>query len=420
MSRLLLDDIKASGAGSELRNAIIQTTDFMIHLSNNISTDIYSQRQRYWEALSAAVTTNLDHGNITCEFGYISEDEDDILSDQELLDIALVGAACARDTDLIQSLLGKGADIDTQNENFGNPLYISVAQHIEESVVLLLENRAMILAHEESLRTALHEAAIQGAGNLLRMLIRQEDADLNCRDYDGRTPLSFAAEEGYLDIVQVLADHDSTELDDKDAGGRTPLNYAVLSGHTEVVRFLLSSPDINPEIRDNESNTPIIHAAELGHRDVVECLANCDAVVADRRGDNGRTALSYAAEAGREAVVDYLLKRGDVVADKADYARRTPLSYAAKKGHAAIVKLLLDRDDVEPINLDYNSGWTPLVHAIYNCHDETVELLLNRDTTFIPEMLNPPWPVLARTSEGIRNRLITEYEKITGRVWGEG
>jgi len=226
--------------------------------------------------------------------------------------------------------------------------------------------------------TGLHGAASLGIAEVVAALLAMQEWDINAVDTNGRTALSWAALGGHGDVVEILLQQNDVNPDAADTGyRRTPLWWAAKGGHEEVLMLILGREDINRSPANTEyGRAPLGWGARGGHEGVVKLLLereDIDPNTADTFSE--RTPLSWAAENGHEGVVKLLLGRRDTNPNTTDTIYdRTPLSWAAESGHEGVVKLLLERDDVN-LNIPDSTEKTPIELAVSWGHAGVVELL---------------------------------------------
>ena len=235
---------------------------------------------------------------------------------------------------------------------------------------------------DESGRTPLLWAAMNGHETVVRLLIERDDVDVNAEDSDGKTPLLWAANNRHEAVVRLLIERDDVDVNAKDNKyGQTLLSWAAENGHEAVVRLLIERDDVDVNAKDNQyGQTPLSWAAKNGHEAVVRLLIERDDVDVNAKDNKcGLIPLLWAAKNGHEAVVRLLIERGvDVNAKDNEYGL-TPLSFAAMNGHEAVVRLLIERDDVDVNAKDNKDGQKPLSWAAKNGHEAVVRLLIERD-----------------------------------------
>lgn len=90
-------------------------------------------------------------------------------------------------------------------------------------------------------------------GNLEKL--KSESFDPNSKDDQGLAPLHWAADRGDLDIVRYLVDEKKANVDCLDNEGQTPLHYAAACGYPTIVEYLIKA-GANSKITDNDNNTP--------------------------------------------------------------------------------------------------------------------------------------------------------------------
>ena len=121
-------------------------------------------------------------------------------------------------------------------------------------------------------RTPLHEAAINGHGEIVKHLI-QMGADPNKLSKWRELPMTMAAEEGHENVVRVFLDQ-GVDPDKADGYGLTALQRAAAEGHTNVVRMLLQA-GAEVDKSDYITRDTALHcAAESGFDDVFKLLVD--------------------------------------------------------------------------------------------------------------------------------------------------
>jgi len=136
-------------------------------------------------------------------------------------------AARKGDTQVIQKLVAKGADVN---------------------------GRDMLNM------TPLHWAAWWGRTEAVRVLLAH-GANPNSWVKESGTPLHFAATHGREETAQLLIEA-GANINATDEYGTTPLTSAIISGSVEIVELLLSN-GANVYTRDKKGKTPLDHAKEM-------------------------------------------------------------------------------------------------------------------------------------------------------------
>jgi hypothetical protein len=251
-------------------------------------------------------------------------------------DTALVFAARFGYSSIAQSLLDKGASVNTKGKNGESPLVW---------------------------------ASRKGHTEVVKILVAR-GADLKDRD----NPMQLAVSDGHVTTVKVLLDAGADVESVRRITlivppyrltvGNSVLLNASQKGHSEIVKLLLSKgadanaiswPSDNNPITD-WGKTALMMAAEAGHTTVVRALLAANADVNQQRwyqdkrqsrtylirqGD-GRTALMYAAVKGNTEIIEDLLRSGARI-NTADIGGDTALQLAREEGHKTVVQLLKKR-----------------------------------------------------------------------------
>ena len=147
-----------------------------------------------------------------------------------------------------------------------------------------------------------------------RLLLEEDSVDQNSMD-EGREALLQAASNGHEAVVKLLLANDQVDVNAKDsADGQTPLWRAVGGGHEAVVKLLLANDRVDVNAIDSWlKETPLEWAVENGHEAIVKLLLANDQVDVNHTSSlYGPTPLFRAVENGHEAIVKLQIGRAHV------------------------------------------------------------------------------------------------------------
>jgi ankyrin repeat protein len=220
-------------------------------------------------------------------------------------------AAEQDDTELVKSLLQKGANVNEPDSLGWSPLHFAAYKGNKQTAEVLLNNGAIVNAKANNDVSPLHLAAEQGRTALAELLLGK-GADVNARQVQGWTPLGLAAQNGHLETVKLLLDK-GADVNSKSKSGLTPLHTAVSKGFREVIELLLSK------------------GAEV-----------------NSKSNNGRTPLHTAAYQNQQEAAKLLLSAGADPSVK-DIEGKTPIDFATKFGNVTMAKLLAKTTESHPV-----------------------------------------------------------------------
>lgn len=285
----------------------------------------------------------------------------------------LMWAAQQGNTDLVEHLIQKGADVTIQNDQGRTALYYA-NQYAEQT---LKAARPSSRAYYER-KTREHTDKIQHALNIQLLNVvsssnlrgqerineveRLLSAGANINTIDSTTgnnainqkrstPLMWAAQQGDTALAHFLLER-GADVTIQNSEGKTAAHYATqapglakesmedLVAHAQSEATLAANVDANNrqeiynhqgdinETNDQYSSTQLMHAAQKGNFDALEALL-------DRGADTtiqntlGKTALMYAAQNGDEdgKCLSTLLSRPEIDINARDKNGRTALDY---------------------------------------------------------------------------------------------
>jgi len=182
----------------------------------------------------------------------------------------LHAAALAGDTQKVEQLIKKGADVNAKDDRLGRtPLHYAVHADHPRIVELLIAAGADVNAISKADEIPLGRASFRGNTRIIELLLTA-GADVHAKGKYGMTALSRAASRGRTDAAKVLLVH-GADVNSRSDSHRTPLHFASDGGYLEFVKYLLlKGADLDAKMNDNK--TPLHLAQWNGHVEVVKLL----------------------------------------------------------------------------------------------------------------------------------------------------
>lgn len=324
---------------------------------------------------------------LVCSYGLLSiltdlEDSTDI-DWNEMNNMKSTGlhlAALAGHTEVVKTLLDKGARVDQGNTYRGDTAlhYASKAGHVDVAE-LLIAAKARVNSRTKYGWTPLHNAAWEGHCAMADKLL-ECGAGVNINDREGTPPLYLAVMRGNKRMVQLLVNAKAavdvqvrTEMGSKfdfvtEDRYESPLFTAMHGGNGDIVDVLIKAgADVNARMRGRDLSA-LDEAVRRERTAVAQQLlrANADAA----------TALHVAAGGLGRSAVQFLVEKAGVDIDApANKDKSTALQLAAYGAdNDEPVRLLLDAGAA--INATDAMGWTALHCAAQNGHMKVMKVLI--------------------------------------------
>lgn len=197
------------------------------------------------------------------------------------------------------------------------------------------------------IKTALHQAVLDGRIHQVRLLVSKHHANVDCRDLNGRTPLMLSCmldnEERGLKMTTLLL-KEGAYLNTRDHYGRTALTYACMASREAIIEYIIHEDALDINEPDNDGNTPLHHAAISGNPRIVELIVDAFkkfSLDIDTRNKLGYTALLLACKNGNFASGHILMTHGNASPTLRDNECYMDASNWTKRCHA--VRMIVQR-----------------------------------------------------------------------------
>ncbi|KAJ7187146.1 hypothetical protein C8R46DRAFT_981437, partial [Mycena filopes] len=216
---------------------------------------------------------------------------------------ALQAATIGQSVDVVQFLLDKRANVNTNLGHYGNPLQAACIIGNEIIVGMLLENGADVNAWGGQFGTALQAAACREQEIIVRLLL-ESGADTNLLGGKYGTALQAACVSGSETIVELLLENGAYA--DAQAGEYdTALRAACIHGYDNIVQLLCKyGASVNLE---DENGNSLQAALFQGDEDIVRLLVENGANVKMPCGPY-KDALEAALSLGQESIAAFILQ----------------------------------------------------------------------------------------------------------------
>jgi ankyrin repeat protein len=332
-------------------------------------------------------------------------------------------------TDLISSLLSKGADINAKDKRGCTPFLLE-CQSNAKILRILISHGADPHVKDTDGQGALHAAAGAGHVGVITQLLSL-NLPLDLHDNNGYTPFSWAVICGQEDAALHLHHKGASIPTNTFRHGRTLLHTAASLCMEKLVPVLYSNGSFNMNAQDDMGFTPLALACRNGSIDLVSALyvrsaeiriahyahdspphltlaAGNDAVAefllkrcadAFARGREGDMPLHLAAKHGNPVTTQLLLEMLGANIEALDGMGRTPLCVCAG---AFIARILLDHG--ANINFADSKGWTALHYAVAREDVDTFNVLVGAGASLEARTLDDGLDVydrIDRLEEGV-------------------
>ena len=206
-------------------------------------------------------------------------------------------------TEVIETLVAKGADVEAREKYQRTPLHIAAYQGHAESVKVLVVNGADVHAVDKGKNTPLLSATGNyrekpGKFEIVKLLV-EKGANVNAVENCDRSALYNVANHNELEILEYLISKGAdVNVRNRCSSGETPLHAAAKDGDMDVAKLLIASgADVNAitgtRVKKRDKKSPLHFASEKEKGEMAEFLVGKGADV-NARDRMGRTPLDSA------------------------------------------------------------------------------------------------------------------------------
>jgi uncharacterized protein len=317
---------------------------------------------------------------------------------QQRLDVDLIAAAWKNDVPRARRLIGRGADVNTEDETVQSAFLIGASEGHLELLDLTLRHGADVNAKDSFNGTGLIRAAERGHWDVVGRLI-QAGTPLNHVNNLGWTALHEAiilgdGDQRALDTVRVLVAAGADVKIRSQRDGLTAMQHATNRGYGEMAD-LLAAATATPPARgidpgDARQNRTLLAAAREGNADAAALALRAGARLETRDGE-GRTPLLLAVTHRRLLVARLLVALG-ANPDAPDDRHDTPWLVTGVTGEVEMTKLLLTADP--DLTLRNRFGGISIIPASERGHVEYVRFVANTTNIDVNHVNDLGWTAL--------------------------
>lgn len=284
---------------------------------------------------------------------------------QDILNAALRGAVLGSNAEIVQILLGKGAD--PKSPLCGDLLRAAVSSGNITVVKILVDAGSPICTPDPYHGGALHEACRRGSTEVIQVLINSGfDVYSSCRS-SGR-PLSSAVMDGQHAAVETLI-RNNVDVNIPPEGYYNALNLACEHTGVETVRLLLDNGAT--ESLKRPGSTAFAEAAKRGSIEIMQLLLDHGADInSSSDSDFYGTPLKGAIQSRQPEVLEFTLSKGADIHFRG-LSKWYPVDLAIYSGNVKAAERLLD--------LGAQFGDISLYEALdHNNKEHLAKILLDR------------------------------------------
>lgn len=221
----------------------------------------------------------------------------------------------------------------------------SLLKIIQESCLEELQDRLQYMDALIINRGKLLIVAVQtGVTCIVKELLSVFGVNVNIKEFGhigGFTPLMYAADKNYTEILKLLLEQDNIDVNICDRFSGTALCVAVRSRHIECIKLLLGNTGTAINTSSKNVPSPIILAITHDYIEGIELFLKDPRLLINYRGLQYRTPLMYAAVKTSTKISKMILAQPGVDVDATTMFSYSAIKFAGRACNTEQVKLLL-------------------------------------------------------------------------------
>ena len=281
--------------------------------------------------------------------------------------------------------------------NFKDESVLSLAiQKCNEDIIklLILNENLDVESRNKDGDTYLHCAIAMAKLSTTKLVAEAKSKLLNLQNNIGNTPLISAVIKGNISIIEHLISLDVNE-NIQNYEGNTALHKAIESKNDEIIKLLIRSNTIQMNIRNISGDLPIHCAVDSGSFNIIQCVVEASKHLLNEKNSNSQTVLHLLIQNEKYSSEDKikLLKcftESGVNINSQDINLDTVLHISIKRNFEKLMSYLITHDSVSfairnrdgetPLHLITKKNNIEIMRAV-KCEQRVLEILNNDGKT---------------------------------------
>lgn len=219
----------------------------------------------------------------------------------------LLRAAMRDSAEIVDFLLGKGADVNILSKMYESPLTFTQSEKVYD-LLMSKKSKTDLPTEPVSKRTLIHDFSSHGILKGVKYLIEDKKVNIETKDSKGATALYYSVEHNHLEIARYLLEKGAKQTK---GWGTFPLHEAVDNLNYEMMDLLFEYGAKEHVNSLSENGYAVIHLAiKNNNLELIKYLVEKEASV-NTKDYEGKTPLNYCNELIiKPEIKSYLISKG--------------------------------------------------------------------------------------------------------------